>query len=87
MNSENKLTDKDQIILSLNRLLRRVTCRSESRVNSSLFFHLLYSLLDELNNWNEEKLESELEKGMVKFVSFQPPFKISMTVELKKIEL
>lgn len=80
------MANKNDLIFELNKLLRRTQFRSDSWVKSSLFFHVIFSVLTEMSGVNEEDLEEKLGTGDVKFVSFQPPYKCTMTVELRKVE-
>ena len=80
------MTEKDKLIFSLKRLERRVTFRSSERVRTSLFFHVLFSILDRMNNMNEEEIEKELEGGRISFVHYSDAYKVTLKVELREIK-
>lgn len=56
------MVDKEELEFTLRRTARRVQFRSESRVKSSLFFHVIYATLIELNRMNEEFVEEILKR-------------------------
>lgn len=78
--------EKDQLQFLFKRLERRVSFRSDERVRTSLFFHVLFSVLDQMNNRNEDEVEKELnEKNGIAFAGFYDPYKVNVKVEFVKI--
>lgn len=80
------MVDPDQLDSLLRSFQRRVLFRNPEAIRSSKLYHFLYALLYELKNWNEAKLEEEMEKGLIEFCAFYPPYKMNMKIEMKKYD-
>lgn len=79
--------EKEKLQCLLKKLERRVGFRSGERVKTSLFFHVLFSVLDQMNERNEEDIEAELnERNSISFAGFYKPYKVTAKVEFKKID-
>jgi len=79
------MVEKGELLYDLRRLERRVICRSETRVASSLFFHVLHSVLIEMNNKNEDELEDILNKGRIAFAHYEYPYKVTFELRIVKV--
>ena len=78
--------DKEELRFAIRRLDRRIECRSPERVQTSMFFHFLFAMLNELNSRNEEELEEELKTGKIGFAGYYDPYKIKLQVEIQEVK-
>ena len=78
--------EKEQLQLLLKKLERRVGFRSDGRVKTSLFFHVLFSVLDQMNNRNEDEVEKELnDRNAIAFTGFYDLYKVNVKLEFVKM--
>jgi len=78
--------EKEQLQCLLKKLERRVGFRSDGRVKTSLFFHVLFSVLDQMNSKNEDDIEKELnERNGISFAGYYDPYKVNVKIEFIKI--
>ncbi len=78
--------EKDQLQCLLKKLERRIGFRSDDRVKTSLFFHVLFSVLDQMNSRNEDDIEKELnERNGICFAGYYDPYKVNVKIEFIKI--
>lgn len=80
------MENKEDLELLLRKWTRRVNCRSESRILSNKIFHMIFGILDHLNNRNEEELEKELESGIIEFFHNFKDCKMKATFKIIKVD-